>query len=114
MYTDVFRDIETTIFDPTSVFPNHIDEVRNPVSHHCFYKPSRNRHPSHTVCTTPLDTVTHTQCKVFFFENRDKIVFLEPRDYVGDGRRMDGSSSQVGPGGHDNSGLNKDCRRVRP
>ena len=28
---EVFRDIETMIFDPVIVFLNHIDEVRNPV-----------------------------------------------------------------------------------
>ncbi len=28
-YKEVLRDIETTIFDPASVFLNHIDKVRN-------------------------------------------------------------------------------------
>ena len=39
------------------MFLNHIDEVRNPGSQHCFYKPSRNCHPSQPVSTTPLETV---------------------------------------------------------
>ena len=44
-----FRDIETTIFDPDSVFLNHIDTVGNPTSQHCLYKPSRNCHPSQEI-----------------------------------------------------------------
>ena len=106
--TEVSRDIATTIFDPASVFLNHIDEVTNPASQHCFYKLSRNCHPSQPVTTTPLETVT---CKVFCREPRQNCFFS--RDYVGGGRRTGGSAARGGAGGRDNSGLSKACLRVR-
>ena len=59
-FTVPIRHIETTIFDPGSMFLSTHRWSQKPSlsGQHCFYKPSRNCHPSQRVSTTPRDCHT--------------------------------------------------------